>query len=257
MKLKLNKPLAFIDLETTGINVASDRIIEISVLRLNTDGSKDIKTKYVNPTITIPEQSILIHGITNEMVKDAPTFKEIAGELNAFLKDCDFGGFNSNRFDVPLLVEEFLRAEVDFDMKGRKLVDVQVIFHKMEQRNLSAAYKFYCGKQITNAHSAEADIVATAEVLEAQLDRYPELKNDIDFLSEFSRQQPFVDFAGRIVYNEAGVEVFGFGKHKDKPVEAVFQAEPSYYQWMMDGDFPLYTKNIITQIRLRSASLKK
>ena len=257
MKLNLTKPLAFIDLETTGINVGIDRIIEISVLRMNVDGSKDIKTKYINPQQHIPEFTTKIHGITDEMVKDAPTFKDAAGELNNFLKDCDLAGFNSNKFDIPMLVEEFLRAEVDFDMKGRRMVDVQVIFHKKEPRNLGAAYQFFCNKKIENAHSAEADIVATAEVLEAQLDRYPDLENDINFLSNFSTQQKTVDFAGRIVYNEAGQEVFSFGKHKDKTVESVFQSEPSYYKWMMDGDFPLYTKKVITQIRLRAAALKK
>lgn len=256
MQLKLTRPIAFFDLETTGVNVASDRIVEISILKVNPDGLKDIKTKRINPTIPIPPQSSAIHGIKDEDVKDSPTFKAAANELNTFFKGCDLAGYNSNKFDIPLLVEEFLRADVDFDITGRKFIDVQNIFHKKEQRTLSAAYKFYCNKDLENAHSAEADIVATQEILEAQLDKYPDLKNETAFLHEFSMQNSNVDLAGRIIYNKEGVEVFNFGKHTGKAVEAVFKTEPSYYQWMMNGDFPLYTKKIITQIRLRAVSNK-
>lgn len=256
MKLKLTRPLAFIDLETTGVNVGSDRIVEISILKVFPDGSKETRTQRINPTIPIPESASAIHGIYDKDVLDAPTFKSIAKSLAQFLDLCDFGGYNSNKFDIPLLAEEFLRAEVDFELKGRKLVDVQNIFHQMEQRTLIAAYKFYCQKELKNAHSAEADIIATYEILEAQLDKYESLKNDINFLHEFSYRTNAVDLAGRIVYNSKGVEVFNFGKHKDKPVEEVFQKEPSYYNWMMDGDFPLYTKRVITNIRLRALSNK-
>ena len=256
MQLNLKRPIAFFDLETTGISVGSDRIVEISILKVNPDGSKDIKTKRINPTIPIPPQSTAIHGISDLDVKDAPTFKAVAHELNQFLHGCDLGGYNSNKFDIPLLVEEFLRVDVDFEVKGRKFVDVQNIFHKKEQRTLSAAYKFYCQKEIINAHSAEADIIATQEILEAQLDKYSDLKNEIDFLHEFSTQVPNVDLAGRIIYNKEGVEVFNFGKHTGKSVETIFKTEPSYYNWMMTGDFPLYTKKIITQIRLRTVNNK-
>ncbi|MBI2269705.1 MAG: 3'-5' exonuclease [Bacteroidetes bacterium] len=256
MQLNLTRPIAFFDLETTGVNVASDRIVEISILKINPDGSKDIKTKKINPTIPIPPQSSAIHGIKDEDVKDCPTFKSVARELNTFLEGCDLAGYNSNKFDIPLLVEEFLRAEIDFEMAGRKCIDVQNIFHKKEQRTLSAAYKFYCKKDLENAHSAEADIIATQEILEAQLDKYPDLKNDAAFLHDFSMQNSAVDLAGRIIYNKEGVEVFNFGKHTGKSVEVIFKTEPSYYQWMMNGDFPLYTKKIITQIRLRGVSSK-
>jgi DNA polymerase-3 subunit epsilon len=256
VQLNLTRPLAFFDLETTGINIGSDRIVEISILKVNPDGSKDIKTKRINPTIPIPPFVTSIHGIKDEHVKDSPTFKDVARELHAFLEGCDLAGYNSNKFDIPLLVEEFLRAEIDFDVTGRKFIDVQNIFHKKEQRTLSAAYKFYCQKDIENAHSAEADITATQEILEAQLDKYPDLKNDATFLHEFSKQNANVDLAGRIIFNKEGVEVFNFGKHNGKAVEVVFKSEPSYYKWMMDGDFPLYTKKIITQIRLRGVSNK-
>ncbi len=251
MQLNLTRPLAFFDLETTGVNVGSDRIVELAILKVNPDGSKDLKTKRINPLIPIPEQASLIHGIKNLDVKDSPSFKEVAHELNLFLEGCDLAGYNSNRFDIPLLVEEFLRAEIDFDLKGRKFIDVQTIFHKKEQRTLSAAFRFYCQKDLERAHSAEADTIATQEILEAQLDKYPDLKNDMSFLHEYSTQTSNVDLAGRIVYNKEKIEVFNFGKHTGKPVEVVFQTEPSYYKWMMDGDFPLYTKKIITQIRLR------
>ena len=256
MKLKLTRPLAFIDLETTGVNVGSDRIVEISILKLFPDGTKETKTVKVNPTIPIPEGASTIHGIYDKDVKDSPTFKSIAKSLAVFLDGCDLGGYNSNKFDIPLLAEEFLRAELDFDLRGRKLVDVQNIFHQMEQRTLIAAYKFYCQKDLENAHSAEADIIATHEILEAQLDKYENLKNDVNFLHDFSYKTNAADLAGRIVFNAKGVEVFNFGKHKDKSVAEVFQKEPSYYNWMMNGDFPLYTKKVITNIRLRALSNK-
>lgn len=269
MALNITRPIAFIDLETTGVNVGSDRIVEISVLKLMPDGTKEVKTKRINPTIPIPLQSSEVHGIYDEDVKDAPTFKAIANNLFRFLDDCDLAGYNSNKFDVPLLVEEFLRAGVDFEIKGRRLIDVQNIFHIMEQRTLVAAYRFYCNKELENAHSAEADIIATYEVLEAQLKKYENtevidkkgnktipVKNDIDALHELSSRNDCADLAGRIIYNEKGIEVFNFGKHKDKPVEEIFKKEPSYYQWMMDGDFPLYTKKIITGIRLRGMNTK-
>ncbi|OFX47867.1 MAG: DNA polymerase III subunit epsilon [Bacteroidetes bacterium GWA2_30_7] len=252
MNLILNKPLAFIDLETTGINVASDRIVEISILILHPDNSKETKTMRINPTISIPEDASNIHGIYDFDVKDCPTFDKVAHDLSNFIGNSDLAGYNSNKFDIPLLAEEFIRADVDFDMKKRKFIDVQVIFHKMEQRTLSAAYKFYCEKDIENAHSAEADVTATYEVLLAQLDRYPDLKNNVDFLNDFSSHSKSVDFLGRIIYDDNGVEIINFGKHKGKPVEEVFKIEPSYYNWMMNGDFPLYTKKVITAIKLRS-----
>ncbi|OFX18053.1 MAG: DNA polymerase III subunit epsilon [Bacteroidetes bacterium GWA2_31_9] len=252
MNLVLNKPLAFIDLETTGINVASDRIVEISILKIMPDKSRESKTMRINPTIPIPENSSNIHGIYDADIKDCPTFVKVAHDLAVFIGNADLAGYNSNKFDVPLLAEEFIRADVDFDMKKRKFVDVQVIFHKMEQRTLSAAYQFYCKKEIENAHSAEADVKATVEVLEAQLDKYPELQNNVDYLNDFSSHSKSVDFLGRIIYDEKGVEVINFGKHKGKAVEEVFRIEPSYYNWMMNGDFPLYTKKIITSIKLRS-----
>lgn len=250
-KLSLRRPLAFIDLETTGVNVGSDRIVEISILKLFPGGNKEMRTWRVNPTIPIPKPSTDIHGITDEDIKDAPTFSELAHTIAQFVDNCDFAGYNSNKFDIPLLAEEFLRAGLDFDMRNRKLIDVQNIFHQMEQRTLIAAYRFYCNKELENAHSAEADIMATQEILEAQIERYKDLKNDVNFLHDFSARNNCVDLAGRIVYNDKGEEVFNFGKHKDKKVVEVFRNEPSYYQWMMDGDFPLYTKKVITAIRLR------
>jgi len=256
VKLNLTKPIAFIDLETTGINVASDRIVELSVLKIFPDGTKEVKTKRLNPTIPIPKEVSAIHGIFDADVKDAPTFKAISKNLAQFLEHCDLAGYNSNKFDIPLLAEEFLRAEIDFDIKGRRLIDVQNIFHQMEQRTLSAAYKFYCMKDLENAHSAEADITATYEILEAQLERYDLLKNDMTYLHEFSSRSKNADLVGRIIFNAKGEEVFNFGKHKDKPVADIFKSEPSYYHWMMDGDFPLYTKKIITAIRLRGLGTK-
>lgn len=261
--MNLTKPLAFFDLETTGINVGSDRIVEISIVRVNLDNSTDILTKRVNPTIPIPELTSRIHGIYDKDIADAPTFKQLAPQLAQFLTNCDLAGFNSNKFDVPVLVEEFLRAEIDFDLKNRRLIDVQNIFHLMEPRNLSAAYRFYCDKTLENAHSAEADTIATYEIFKAQLARYEgqeqvddkgnktiPVKNDMTVLSELTARNKNADLAGRIVFNDKGEEVFNFGKHKDKTVREIFGKEPSYYSWMMQGDFPLYTKKIITQIRL-------
>ena len=251
MNVKITRPLAFFDLETTGVNIGADRILEISILKMMPDGSRLIKTKRLNPEMPIPAASSAIHHIFDEDVKDAPTFKTIAHELNNFLENCDLAGYNSNRFDVPMLVDEFLRAGLQFDMKGRRLIDVQNIFHKKEERTLSAAYRFYCQKEIVNAHSAEADTLATMEILEAQLEKYTDLKNDVDFLQEFSTMGTNVDLAGRIIMNDKKEEIFNFGKHKGKLVADVFKAEPSYYDWMMKGDFPLQTKQVITSLRLR------
>lgn len=253
MKLQLKRPIVFFDLETTGTDVAKDRIVEISILKLHPDGKKEVKTRRVNPEMPIPAGSSEIHGIYDEDVKDEPTFAALAKSLAQFIGNSDLAGYNSNKFDVPLLVEEFLRVGVDFDLESRKLVDVQNIFHKMEQRTLVAAYKFYCGKDLVDAHSAEADIKATYEVLESQIERYEELENDIDFLADFSKRNDTADLMGRIVFNEEGVEVFNFGKHKGKPVTEVLEKEPSYYDWMMKGDFPLYTKKVLTSIKLRGA----
>ena len=251
MKLNLKRPIVFFDLETTGVDTAKDRIVEISMVKVMPDGDEIVRTRLINPEMHIPEDASAVHGITDEDVKNEPTFAQIAKSLSQFIEGCDFGGFNSNRFDLPILVEEFLRAGVDVDFKNRKFIDVQNIFHKMEQRTLVAAYKFYCDKNLEDAHSAEADTKATYEVLKAQLDRYPELQNDVAALAEFSSRGETVDYAGRIVYNEQGEEVFNFGKYKGHSVSKVFQEEPSYYSWMMNGDFPLYTKKIITEIRFR------
>ena len=253
--LQLTRPLAFIDLETTGINLSTDRIVEIAIVKLLADGSRKVYRKLVNPEMPIPAGSSEVHGITDEMVKDAPTFKKIAGEIKQFLDNCDLGGYNSNRFDVPLLMEEFLIVGVELDMKGRKMVDVQKVFHIMEQRTLGAAYKFYCQKELTDAHSAEADATATLEILEAQVDRYPNLGNNIDSILKFTGDDMIVDFARRFVM-EKGVEVFNFGKHKGRPVTEVLKAEPQYYDWMMKGDFPLHTKQKLTEI-LNRTLLKK
>lgn len=252
MQLKLANPLVFFDLETTGININKDRIVEISLLKVFPNGDEECKTRRINPGMPIPPESTKIHGITDEDVKDCPTFKEIAKSLAAIIEGCDLAGFNSNRFDIPLLVEEFLRAGVDIDLNKRKFIDVQTIFHKMEQRTLSAAYKFYCDKDLDNAHSAEHDAKATYEVLQAQLDKYPDLQNDIKFLSEYSSFTNNVDFAGRMIYNEKGEEVINFGKYKGRLVSEVLNSDPSYYSWIMNGDFPLNTKKILTEIRLRA-----
>ena len=252
MDLNLNNPLVFFDLETTGINITRDRIVEISILKVHPNGTEETRTRRINPEMPIPPESTAIHGISDEDVKDCPTFKQVAKSFADFLEGCDMAGFNSSRFDVPLLTEEFLRAGVDFETSKRKFIDVQIIFHRKEQRTLEAAYAFYCNKKHDNAHSAEADVIATYEVLKSQLDRYSDLENDINFLSrEYSSFYNNVDLAGRIIVNEDGVEVFNFGKHKGKSVLEVFKKEPSYYSWMMDGDFPLNTKQVLTKLRLR------
>ncbi len=253
--IQLKKPLAFIDLETTGVNPGLDRIVEIAIVKILTDGTKSVKRRLINPEIPIPKGASDVHGITDEMVKDAPTFKQVAHELKQMLDGCDFAGYNSNRFDIPLLMEEFLRAQVDFDMKNRKLLDIQTIYHKMEPRTLSAAYKFYCGKTLDDAHSAEADATATYEILEAQIEQYPELGNNVDSILKVIGEDQVVDFARRFVL-ENGVEVFNFGKHKGRPVADVLKAEPQYYDWMMKGDFPQHTKQKLTEIYTRTM-LKK
>lgn len=253
MKLNLKNPIIFFDLETTGIDVATDRIVEISYLKVFPNGEEEIKTLRVNPGIPIPEEVSDIHGITDEDIKDAPKFSEIAKSLTKVFEGCDLAGFNSNKFDIPLLAEEFLRAGLDIDLRKRKFIDIQVIFHKKEQRTLSAAYKFYCSKDLEDAHSAEADTKATYEVLKAQLERYDDLPNDIDELSKYSSHNRNVDLLGRIVYDNEGVEVFNFGKYKGKRVEEVLKKDPGYYSWMMNGQFPLHTKNVLTAIKLRSA----
>lgn len=253
MKLNLEKPIVFFDLETTGTNTVQDRIVEISYLKVMPNGNEDMHTRRVNPEMHIPEASTQVHGITDEDVAQCPTFKEIAKEIARDFEGSDIAGFNSNRFDVPLLAEEFLRAGVDIDLSRHRFIDVQVIFHKMEQRTLTAAYKLYCGKDLTEAHSADGDTRATYEVLMAQLDRYPDtLKNDMGFLSEFSSFTRNVDFAGRIVLNEKGQEVFNFGKYKDMPVIDVFKRDPGYYSWILQGDFALNTKQVLTRIKLQS-----
>lgn len=269
MDLKLNKPLIVFDLETTGTNVASDRIVEISLLKMMPDGSSITKTQRINPGIPIPEKTSLIHGIYDKDVKDCPSFKEFSGTLYKFIEHCDLAGYNCIRFDVPLLVEEFLRCEIDIDILSRKIVDVQNIFHQMEQRTLGAAYKFYCKKDLINAHSAEADVMATFEVLMAQIEMYKDrevtdakgkkyipVKNEVNALHEFTNNGKFADLAGRIAFNEKGQEIFNFGKHNGKAVIDVLKSEPSYYAWMLNGDFPLYTKKILTGIKLREFNKK-
>jgi DNA polymerase-3 subunit epsilon len=255
MKLQLARPLAFIDLETTGVNISTDRIVEIAIVKISPDGTKQVKRKLINPQMPIPASSSEVHGITDEMVKDAPTFKQVANEVKQFIENCDLGGYNSNRFDIPMLIEEFLRAGLEFSVDGKKLVDVQKVFHLMEQRTLSAAYKFYCSKQLEDAHSAEADATATWEVLEAQVDRYPNIGNTVDSIVKFTGEDDIVDFARRFV-KEKGIEVFNFGKHKGKPVTQVLKEEPQYYDWMMKGDFPMNTKQKLTEI-LNRTLLKK
>lgn len=249
MKLKLSRPLVFFDLETTGTNIMRDRIVEISAIRLSPDGERTQKTRRLNPEMHIPEEASAVHHITDEMVADEPTFRQVSKSLFEFFEGCDIAGFNSNKFDVPLLIEEFSRAGINFDITDRKFIDVQNIFHKMEQRTLVAAYKFYCGKDLTAAHSANADTIATLEVLEEQLERYPELKNDVNFLSEFSSGGRNLDLAGRIVLNEKDIPVFNFGKHKGHAVEDVLRREPSFYSWIMQGEFPKNTKDVLTALR--------
>lgn len=258
MKLNLKNPLVFFDLETTGTNINSDRIVEICYLKVYPNGNEESKTMRINPEMHIPEASSAIHGIYDADVADCPTFKDVAKKIAADIEGCDLAGFNSNRFDIPVLAEEFLRAGVDVDLMKRKFVDVQVIYHKLEQRTLSAAYKFYCNKNLEDAHTAEADTRATYEVLKAQLDHYPDvLENDIAFLSEYSCHNKNVDFAGRIVYNEQGVEVFNFGKYKGMSVAEVLKKDLGYYGWIMQGDFTLNTKNVLTKIRLRETGMLK
>jgi len=253
--IQLTKPLAFIDLETTGVNLANDRIVEIAIVKIMPDRSQVVKHKRINPTIPIPKGASDIHGITDEMVQAAPTFKEAANELKQFIDDSDLSGYNSNRFDIPLLMEEFLRAGLQIDMTGRRMVDVQQIFHMMERRTLSAAYQFYCSKTLEDAHSAEADASATWEILEAQLERYNNLGSTVNSILEFTGEEKYVDFARRFVMDN-DVEVFNFGKHKGKPVTEVLRLEPQYYDWMMRGDFPLHTKQKLTEIFNRTL-LKK
>jgi len=252
LELKLKRPIVFIDLETTGINVSSDRIVEISALKINPNGKEQWMTTLVNPEMPIPAKVTAIHGISDSDVAGAPTFREIAKNVVSFLEGCDLAGYNAMKFDIPVLAEEFLRTNVDFNFRKRKYVDVQIIFYKKEQRTLEAAYQFYCNKALENAHSANADAAATYEVLKAQLDTYPDLENDIEKLSEYSAFNNNVDFAGRIIIDEKGIETFNFGKHKGRAVEEVFREEPAYYSWMMNGDFPLYTKKILTEIKLRA-----
>lgn len=252
MQLNLKNPLVFFDLETTGINANTDRIVEISYLKVYPNGNEETKTYRVNPGMPIPKEASDVHHITDADVANSPSFKEIGKTIARDIEGCDLAGFNSNRFDVPLLAEEFLRNDIDIDLSKRKLIDVQVIFHKMEQRTLSAAYKFYCNAELEGAHGAEADTRATYEVLKSQLDRYPDLNNDVQYLSEFSSFNRNVDFAGKIVLNDKDVEVFNFGKYKDQPVEDVLKRDSGYYGWMMQGDFALNTKNVLTRIRLRT-----
>jgi DNA polymerase-3 subunit epsilon len=253
--LQLTRPLAIIDLETTGVNLGTDRIVEIAIVKIMQDGKKLIKRKLINPEMAIPPASTDIHGITNEMVKDAPTFRQVGNELKQFLDNCDLAGYNSNRFDIPMLVEEFLRVGMEFEGKGRKLLDVQKIFHMMEQRTLSAAYRFYCNKELEGAHGAEADASATWEVLEAQVVKYPQLGTNIETILKCIGEEQVVDFARRFTM-ENGVEVFNFGKHKGRSVADILKAEPQYYDWMMKGDFPLHTKQKLTEIFNRTM-LKK
>ncbi|MFW5886148.1 MAG: exonuclease domain-containing protein [Bacteroidota bacterium] len=264
MKLNLKNPIIFFDIEATGPDIVNDRIVEISFLKIHANGKEESKTYRVNPKIKVSPQALAIHGIKNEDLKDEPTFAEIAKSLAKEFEGCDLAGYSSNKFDIPILVEEFLRAGVDFDMKKRKWIDVQVIFHKMEQRTLSAAYKFYCAKELDNAHSAEADTKATYEILKAQLDKYLDadfkdhkgnicqpIINDMEKLASFSSHNRNVDFAGRIIYNDEGNEIFNFGKYKGKKVEDVFETDPAYYGWIINGNFPLYTKKVVTNIKLR------
>ena len=256
MELKLSRPICFFDLETTGIDISKDRIVEIAIFKVYPNGNKESKPWLVNPQMPIPAAVTAVHGITNEKVANEPTFNELAPQVYAMIKDSDLAGFNSDRFDIPLLAEELLRAGVDFDMKNRVSVDVQTIFHKKEERTLSAALKFYCGKTLENAHSAEADTMATYEILKSQLERYPDLENDMKTLSEYTTRKKCADFAGMIVFDKEGQEIFGFGKHKGVRVEKVFDDEPGYFGWIQNADFPLYTKKVLTAIKLRKLNSK-
>ena len=249
--LQLKKPLAVLDIEATGSNVTTDRIVEIAMVKYLPDGSRTVKRKIINPQLPIPKAITEIHGITDDMVKDAQTFKQAAHEIKQFLEHCDLAGYNCYRLDIPMLMEEFIRAEVEFELKSRKLIDVQKIFHTMEQRTLSAAYKFYCNKPLEDAHSAEADAAATAEILFAQVERYPQLGNSVETIVKAVGEDNIIDFARRLAYDEKGVEVFNFGKHKGRPIADVLKAEPQYYDWMMKGEFPMNTKQKLTEIYTR------
>ncbi len=257
MKLNLEKPIVFFDLETTGINIGTDRIVEISILKVFPNGNKESKTWLVNPEMEIPKDSSDIHGITNEQVVAEPTFKELASQVSALIAGCDLAGFNSNRFDIPLLAEELMRAGIDFDMNDRKAIDVQVIFHKKEQRTLSAGYQFYCGKELEGAHGAEADTNATYEILLAQIEKYEDIGTTVDVLSEFSTHGKRADFAGFILVNEEDQEVFSFGKYKNRTVEEVFKENPGYHNWIQNADFPLFTKKVLREIKERMSAPKK
>ena len=257
MELNLTKPIIFFDLETTGINIAKDRVVEISILKVFPNGNKESKTWLVNPEVEIPKESSEIHGITNEKVANEPTFKELATSINEMIDGCDLAGFNSNRFDIPLLAEELMRAGIDFDMKNRKAIDVQVIFHKKEQRTLSAGYQFYCGKELVGAHGAEADTNATYEILLAQLDKYDDIENTVDALSEYSTHGKRADFAGFVLMNDKEQEIFSFGKYKGRTVEEVFKENPGYNAWIQNADFPLYTKKVLREVKERMAKPKK
>ena len=251
MSLQLTRPICFIDLETTGINISIDRIVEIAIVKIGLDGTKQVKRRLVNPEMPIPKASSDVHGITDEMVKDAPSFKMLANEIKQFMEGSDIGGYNSNRFDVPILNEEFLRAGIQVDIESRKLLDVQKVFHMMEQRTLSAAYQFYCHKTLQDAHTAEADATATWEILEAQILKYPQIGNTVDSIVKFTGEDEIIDFARRFVF-ENGIPVFNFGKHKGKAVTQVLKEEPQYYDWMMKGDFALHTKQKLTEILNKS-----
>ena len=255
MRLLLQRPVAFIDLETTGLNLSTDKIVEIAIIKIMPHGERLLKRKLVNPQMPISEGAFAIHGLSDEMVKDAPTFKQIANEIKQFLEPCDIGGYNSNRFDIPMLIEEFLRCGLQFNVDGRKLIDVQKIFHLMEQRTLTAAYRFYCGKDLTDAHSAESDAMATWEILEAQLERYPHIGNTLEAICKFCGEDDMVDFSRRFI-KVNGIEVFNFGKHKGRAVVEVLKQEPQYYDWMMKGDFTMHTKQKLTEI-LNRTLLKK
>ncbi|MDO5654788.1 MAG: 3'-5' exonuclease [Flavobacteriaceae bacterium] len=255
-KLNLTKPICFFDLETTGINVATDRIVEIAILKVFPTGEQESKTWLVNPEMPIPEQSSAIHGITDDDVAEQPTFKEIAPQVVQMIQDCDMAGFNSNRFDIPVLAEELMRAGQDLDLKKCRTIDVQVIYHKNEPRNLSAAYQYYCNKELVNAHSAAADTHATYEILKAQIEKYEDLDNDMDFLSAYSQHHDNADFAGFIGLDADGKEIFKFGKYKNQPVEDIFDKDKGYFSWLQNADFPLYTKKVFTRIQLRKLSNK-
>jgi len=252
MALQLARPIAFFDLETTGVNLSTDRIIEVAIIKILPDGTRQVKRKLLNPGIPIPPETTAIHGITDEMVKDAPSFKQCGNELKQFIENCDMGGYNSNRFDIPILMEEFLRAGMEVDLSNCRMVDVQHIFYKMEPRTLTAAYKYYCDKELVDAHSAEADVNATIDVFLSQIKRYPQMGDTLDSILAIIGEDKVVDYARRFIFDEKGVEVFNFGKHKGRPVVDVLKSEPQYYDWMMRGDFPLHTKQKLTEILNRT-----